>query len=165
MLKLEPYYRWLETMKPAVSYVGLRADESGRPGMNFPEGDDIQVRFPLQEWGWTVHDVWTYLDQRDVTVPARTDCARCYHQTLGEWWRLWRLHPDLYDDAVEQEEWVSAERGDTYTFRNPQRDNWPAGLRDLRGEFERGKVPPRTVQQIDAFAGEQRRQMCRVCSL
>lgn len=165
MLKLEPYYRWLATMRPAVSYVGLRADESGRPGMNFPEDEGIQVRFPMQEWGWTVQDIFAYLDQRGVKVPARTDCARCYHQTLGEWWRLWKLAPEIYEEALQQEEWVSSERGETYTFRNPQRDNWPAGLRDLRAEFELGKIPPRTVQQIDAFHGEQRRSMCRVCSL
>lgn len=165
MLKLEPYYRWLAEQRPAVSYVGLRADEGSRSGMDFPDANGITMRFPMKEWGWTEAHVWQYLEQRNITIPARTDCARCYHQTLGEWWRLWKLHPDLYADAVEQEEWVSAERGETYTFRNPSRDNWPAGLRDLRSEFEAGKVPTRTVLQVDAFAGESRRTMCRVCSL
>lgn len=165
MLKLEPYYRWLADMRPATSYVGLRADEGDRAGMEFPDADGITMRFPMREWGWGEAHVWQYLEQRNVTIPARTDCAKCYHQTLGEWWRLWRLHPDLYADAVELEEWVSAERGETYTFRNKSRDTWPAGLRDLQAEFERGKVPPRTVLQVDAFAGEARRTMCRVCSL
>lgn len=165
-LKLEPYYRWLSQQAPAVSYVGLRADESERQGMIFPDGDGITLRFPLREIGFGEADVWRYLDERGVTIPARTDCARCYHQTLGEWWRLWKMHPDLFADAVEQERWVSEQRGQPYTFRNASRDTWPAGLADLGAEFAKGRVPPRTVQQIDVFAGERRMTgVCRACSL
>lgn len=165
-LKLEPYYRWLGQQAPAVSYVGLRADESERQGMVFPETDGITMRFPLREQGFSEADVWAFLDERGVEIPARTDCARCYHQTLGEWWRLWKMHPDLYESAVLEEEWVTAERGAIYTFRNPSRDRWPAGLRALRTEFEKGRVPPRTVQQIDMFRGERRMTgACRVCSM
>lgn len=171
MLKLEPYYRWLaEQPRPVTSYVGLRADEESRPGMIFPETEGVTMRFPLREWGWTETDVWTFLDERGVRIPARTDCAVCYHQTLGEWWRLWKLHPEIYEQAIDLEEWVSAERGTVYTFRNPQRDNWPAGLRELREWFKAGRVPPRTVQQEDLFVGGVRRKTmqsgaCRVCSL
>lgn len=165
MLKLEPYYRWLAEQRPAVSYVGLRADEGDRAGMDFPDANGITMRFPMKEWGWNEEHVWSYLEQRGVKIPARTDCAWCYHQTLGEWWRLWNLHPALYQEAIDMEESVSAERGETYTFRNPSRDTWPAGLRELRAEFENGRIPPRTVQQGDIFVGEVRRSMCRVCSL
>lgn len=169
MLKLEPYYRWLREQAPAVSYVGLRADEESRAGMAFPDGGGITVRFPLRELGWGEAEVWSYLDERGVMIPARTDCARCYHQSLGEWWRLWKLHPSLYADAEADEARVSEERGKPYTFRNPSRDRWPAGLADLRAEFERGRIPPRTVQQGDLFRGEVRTSMragaCRVCSL
>lgn len=168
MLKLEPYYRWLDTVKPCVSYIGLRADEESRAGMIFPDAEGVQMRFPLREWGWTERDVWTYLDEQGVQIPPRTDCAACYHQTLGEWWRLWKLHPDLYAEAEKLEEAVIAERGTVYTFRSPQRDTWPARLSELRGEFEAGRVPPRTVRQIDMFSGERRTMRsgaCRACSL
>ena len=93
--------------------------------------------------------MWAYLDDKGVSIPARTDCARCYHQTLGEWWRLWKLHPDIYTDAEHEEEWVSEKRGKTYTFRNPSRDTWPAALSDLRARFESGDIPPRTTVQDD----------------
>lgn len=165
MLKLEPYYRWLDTMAPAISYVGLRADEDSRGGMQFQDTDTVQMRFPLKQWGWGESDVWAYLEQRGIQIPSRTDCARCYHQTLGEWWRLWKIHPDLYEDAVEQERWVSAERGKNYTFRSDARDTWPTDLAGLKVEFEKGKIPPRTINQPDMFSGEARRNMCRVCSL
>lgn len=169
-LKLEPYYRWLEEQKPCVSYVGLRADEEGRSGMMFPDTDGVTMRFPMKEWGWGMADVFSYLEQRNVTIPARTDCAWCYHQTLGEWWRLWKLHPEEYAEAEKYERMVSAFRGKEYTFRNASRDTWPAALSELRARFEAGDVPPRTVLQIDAFSGEARRPTmtsgaCRACSL
>lgn len=165
VLKLEPYYRWLDGITPVVSYVGLRADEEGRGGMEFPSGGEIEVRFPMREWGWGERHVWEYLDARGVSIPARTDCARCYHQTLGEWWRLWHDHPDMYADAEAQEAWVSAERGKPITFRNASRDTWPAALKDLRKKFEAGHVPPNTVTTDDLFQGGRRKTMCRVCSL
>lgn len=169
-LKLEPYYRWLAEQKPCVSYVGLRADEDGRPGMILPEPDGVTMRFPMREWGWHLADVLAYLEQRNVKVPARTDCAACYHQTLGEWWRLWKIHPELYAEAEALEAWVSEQRGRPYTFRNPSRDTWPAGLANLRRQFEAGRVPPGTVTQEDIFLGGIRRPTmragaCRVCAL
>ena len=166
-LKLEPYYRWLAEQRPCTSYVGLRADESERQGMVFQDGDGVTLRFPLREQGFDEADVWAFLDERGVTIPARTDCARCYHQTLGEWWRLWNLHPDIYADAETEEAWVSEQHGKQCTFRNDSRDTWPAALADLRREFEKGRVPPRTVQQIDMWRGERRKMTgaCRVCSM
>lgn len=170
MLKIEPYYRWLDQMKPCASYVGLRADEEGRAGMVFKEDTNIQMRFPLRDWGWGEADVWSYLEQKGVKIPARTDCARCYHQTLGEWWRLWKIHPEIYKNSEEQEIEISRLRGKDYTFRNPQRDTWPASLKDLRERFEQGRIPPNTVTQEDIFLGGVRRKgmasgACRVCSL
>jgi hypothetical protein len=169
MLKLEPYYRWLGEQKPCVSYVGLRGDEEGRAGMSFKDDDGITMRFPMREWGWSESDVWAYLEQKDIKIPARTDCARCYHQTLGEWWRLWKMYPRKYAAAEYQEIQISEVWGKRYTLRSEQRDTWPADLSGLRREFESGRVPRNTVQQLDAFGGETRRSMrsgaCRVCSL
>lgn len=166
-LKLEPYYRWLAHQTPCISYVGLRADEDERQGMVFQDGNGITLRFPLREAGFDEADVWGFLDERGVVIPPRTDCAICYHQTLGEWWRLWKLHPDRYQEGVDLEAEISAMHGKSFTLRNASRDTWPAGLADLRREFERGRIPPRTVQQIDMFRGERRTMTgaCRVCSL
>jgi len=164
VLKLEPYYRYLGQIAPVVSYVGLRADEAGRAGFEFPESVGITMRFPMREWGWAVRDVWSYLDGRGVKVPARTDCAWCYHQTLGEWWRLWHDHPDLYAEGEAAEAAVGDARGKPHSFRNSTRDTWPARLVELRAEFERGRVPQGTVRTDDMFQGG-RRGMCRVCSL
>ena len=158
-LKIEPYYNWLSTIVPAVSYVGLRADESARQGMIFPSSDETTVRFPLREIGWGIGEVLEYLDEHNIVIPRRTDCARCFHQTIGEWWYLWKDYPDIFAEAMEDEAWVSKERGCDATFRSPQRDTWPASLAELAEEFKKGKRPKHAGQR-DMFTGA-----CRVCSL
>lgn len=155
-LKIEPYAAWLmEQPKPIVSYVGIRADEPERDGGDYTKVPDVEMRFPLREWGFTEADVWAYLDQRNISIPERTDCARCFYQTLGEWWRLWKDHPDIYADAQAQEEATG------YTWRSPGRDTWPTSLEDLAKEFERGKIPQGNPAQRDMFKGLQ----CRVCRM
>jgi len=156
ILKIEPYRAWLAQNTPCVSYVGLRADEEGRAGGAYGDIDGVEMRFPLREWGWSEADVWSYLDRRGVTIPYRTDCARCYHQRIGEWWSLWRDHPDLWADAERDEDEIGA------TFRTPGRDTWPTALRELRATFEDGRVP-KTVKET--LTGLRDVGACRVCSL
>lgn len=155
MIKIEPYKEFLYTIAPAVSYVGLRADEEERQGI-YGEIEGVEYRYPLREWGWRKQDVWTYLDERGVSIPARTDCARCFFQRLGEWWNLWKDHPDTYAEAEAQEELTG------HTFRSPGRDSWPAGLKEMREQFEGGKRP-RDAGQLNIF--EERAGMCRACTL
>jgi 3'-phosphoadenosine 5'-phosphosulfate sulfotransferase (PAPS reductase)/FAD synthetase len=159
-LKLETYYRWLADQGPVISHVGLRADEESRPGMIFPDADGVAMDFPMRRWGWSLDDVHAFLDDKGVTIPGRTDCALCFWQRLGEWHALWRDHPDRFERGVALEAFVSEKRGKPYTFRSPSRDTWPASLRDLRNEFEKGRVPKTT-------ATDARRQIgaCRVCTL
>ena len=158
VLKIEPFNAHLMESRPAVSYVGLRADEPEdvRRGTVFGNVDGITQRFPLREWGWTINDVWEYLDTKGVTIPARTDCARCFFQTLGEWWWLWKNNPETYLEAESEEESTG------HTFRSPQRDTWPTSLADLRREFEKDHIP-KGAGQLDLMGG--RPNMCRVCSL
>lgn len=156
VLKIEPYRKWLAANAPVVSYIGLRADEEGRAGGAYEDIEGVTMRFPLREWGWREANVLAYLEQQNVRIPERTDCARCYHQRLGEWWRLWKEFPALFAEAEAQE----ATTG--HTFRNPQRDTWPTALCDMRARFERGEIPPRTLTQRDLFRGV---GTCRVCTL
>jgi 3'-phosphoadenosine 5'-phosphosulfate sulfotransferase (PAPS reductase)/FAD synthetase len=148
-LKIIPYQAWLMDQLPAVSYVGLRADEEGRAGIEWDSELMLSTRYPLREWGWDLSEVQNYLHSRGVEIPPRTDCARCFYQTLYEWYSLWNTHPEIYADAEAQE----VEYG--HTFRSPQRDTWPTSLCDLREKFELGRVPQCRT----------RGEGCRVCSL
>jgi len=146
ILKIEPTIEYFASLpEGSVLYVGLRADEEARLGLF---GEDIVTRFPMREWGWKECDVWSYLDGLGVTIPKRTDCARCYDQRIGEWRDLWLKHPDIYEDAARQE------RETGFTFRSDQRDTWHASLDFLAMEFAAGRK-----------LKERKADRCRVCSL
>jgi hypothetical protein len=153
MLKIEPYARFLEQVKPCNSYVALRADENERPGGYFDDIPGVIQRRPLQEWGWHLSEVLAYLAQRDVSIPVRTDCDRCFFQTLWEWYTLWRDKPAKYAHAERQE----LDSG--HTFRSPSRDTQPASLRELRLKFENGYIPKE--RRRDSV----RAMQCQACTL
>ena len=160
ILKIEPYRKWLIEQAqrgPVVSYVGLRADEPGRAGGAYDDIEGVTMRFPLREWGMDDPMVLAALAERNVICPDRTDCARCYHQRIGEWYELWQKHRDLFFDAVKDEEEMGA------TYRTPGRDSWPSALKDMAAEFEKGRVPTTSLNRMA------RERMsaggCRVCSL
>ena len=137
MLKVDPACMYMRQFKGDVlQYVGLRADEEEREGLI---GHAFPQRFPLREWGWGLPEVVDYLKFHNIVIPRRTDCAWCYDQRLSEWKAMWKNHPDLYADAADLEEWVSRQRGRKHTFRSANRDNWPAGLRELAEDFAAGR--------------------------
>ena len=158
LLKLRPAGKFYAEFAPVVCYVGIRDDEDEREGTRpggdgAPVGTEVVQVFPFQLWGWDIDDVWAFLDERGVNIPERTDCARCPYQKLGEWYNLWLYHRYVYLDAEADE----AKWG--HTFRSPQRDTWPAALRELRELFEAGKIPERSLRMM-----EKRRGMCSACA-
>lgn len=162
IIKLERYYQWLAQQGPAVSYVGLRADEEKRGGMMFPDTDTVSMDFPLRRWGWGIEEVQGFLADQGITIPDRTDCALCFWQKIGEWYLLWRDHRDLFDQGIAAEAYISKTAGRKVTFRSPQRDSWPASLADLAARFEAGEVPTKSLKMMDS------RRMtgaCRACTL
>lgn len=156
MLKVQPceaFMLALQSSGPAILYVGLRADEEEREGLLWKGA----TRFPMREWGWGVGDVWSYLKSINISIPRRTDCARCYHQRLPEWKMLAERHADIYESAAQQEDATG------YTFRSPGRDTWPVGLRDLLAEFNSGR--PLRGDAAYRERVERGEAACRVCSL
>lgn len=158
LIKIVPCITYLEQHPGSTLLVGLRADEEERKGLF---GDFATYRYPLRELGWGISDVLDYCDRKGVRVPKRTDCAWCYDQRLYEWYRLWREHPDVYAAGEARE----ADTG--HTFRSPSRDTWPAGMADLRREFESGRAPRGVSLTIfgEEYADDQGNGRCRVCRL
>jgi len=154
-LKIDPTIAYFKSVAPAVMYVGLRADEEDRAGIY---GDVVKSDFPFKRWGWTETDVWDYLHQRHVTIPARTGCEWCYDQTLREWRMLYRNNRESFNRAVAWEEKTG------HTFRSPSRDTQPAQLIQLGAKFEDGYIPRGDSDQIEMFDAPEFRK-CRVCSL
>ena len=153
MLKIDPCKAWLYKHPKARLLVGLRADEEERKGLY---SDQIETVFPLREWGWGINEVWDYIDFHDVKVPKRTDCRLCFYQKVIEWYELYKTDRETYQKGIDLEDKTG------YTFRSPGRDSWPADLRSLAGEFERGRKPKGNSDQMNLFDDIDK---CRVCSL
>ena len=160
-LKILPYANYLaaltESGADVVSCVGIRRDEPKRESGDYFGIPGITQRFPLREWGWHLRDVVQYLNDCDINIPARTDCAICFYQRLGEWWDLWHDHPERFAKAAALEE----EFG--HTFRSPARDTWPAALKDLGAEFDKGLIPKGATANYEMFDASSTR--CRVCRM
>lgn len=180
LLKLRPAALFLGSVIPCVSYVGLRADEEIREGARrggdylAADVDGVVHDYPLQRWGWDISRVFSFLEEKKIEIPERTDCARCFYQTMPEWWRLWRDHPDIFDDAIAQEtlhgrtfrtpkikdgQPVMRTKG-SLTYESSWRDSWPVWLKDMKTLFELGYIP-RGANQLTLS----RPMMCRVCEL
>ncbi len=159
LLKLKPFGAFMASHAPVVAYVGIRADEDEREGTrpggdSAPIGTEVVQDFPFQRWEWGVKEVYAYLNSRGVTVPDRTDCARCPYQKLGEWYNLWLNHPAIYASAeADEKKWG-------HTYRTATRDTWPASLEALPQRFETGDKPERSLKMMESRAG-----MCRACTL
>ena len=149
MIKIQPCKAYLLAHPGSTLCVGLRADEEERQGMY---GEQATYRFPLREWGWGIEQVLAYAKEHDLKVPPRTDCALCYDQRLVDWRNLLRNYPTEYAKG----EALEAKTG--HTFRSPTRDTWPAGLKDLRIEFARGRKLRGEDNDCEQMA-------CRVCRL
>jgi len=152
-LKIEPYAAWLAQQGPCVSYVGLRADEPEREGGDYASIPGVVMKFPMRDWGWDLQDVMQYLKDREISIPKRTDCLKCFFQRLIEWYEYWKDHPESWAEGEKLEALTG------HTFRSPGRDTWPASMAGLRARFEAGDIPKETRK--DALA----ELKCRVCRL
>lgn len=152
VLKIETFAAYLMKSAPARFYVGLRADEARREGGDYLDVPGVEMDFPMRRWGWGLPEVLQYLKDAKQTIPQRTDCKLCFFQRLIEWYELWRDDPTSYAEGERYEAMTG------YTFRSPGRDTWPASLKDLREQFESGRVPRETRDKIHEM-------QCRVCRL
>lgn len=124
----------------------------------------VPSRFPLREAGWGICEVRAAHARHSITIPKRTDCAVCYEQRIGEWFELWRDHPEQW---AQGEAW---EASTGRTFRTPHatipnrsgRDTWPASMRDMAARF--AVEPPRLGLKL-LERDRSGKDKCRVCSL
>jgi 3'-phosphoadenosine 5'-phosphosulfate sulfotransferase (PAPS reductase)/FAD synthetase len=158
-LKIEPFIEYVESVRPAICYVGIRADEADdRQGTNWNGIDGVTQDLPLARWGWGINQVKRYLTEKNISIPERTDCDMCFYQRIGEWWRLWRDHKDRWSEIESLEHFTG------HTLRSEQRDSWPAALADLRKQFESGLVPKDAAQTNLRLDVEGRKTMCAWCA-
>ena len=161
-VKIEPFIKYAASLAPAICYVGIRADEvlgdDAREGTDWNGIEGVKQDLPLVRWGWGINRVTEYLRERGVTIPERTDCDCCYHQSIGELWRLWRDHKDRWQEIEALETWTG------HTLRSEQRDSWPASLQGMREQFEAGNIPKGAAQTTIPLDVAERSTMCAWCA-
>lgn len=114
-MKIEPLEEWIGSDQ-AVSYVAIRADESGRKGYVSTK-PTIKAVFPFIEDGVDHDGVLRILEEAGIGLPAyyewrtRSGCYFCFYQRKAEWVGLAEKHPELWDRAVSIEQKVMKDAG------------------------------------------------------
>src|SRR6266699_1570794 len=100
-MKIEPLEDWVGD-DAAISYVAIRADESGRKGYVSTK-PNIEAVFPFVDAGIGLPDYYQWR--------TRSGCYFCFYQRKAEWVGLADRHPDLWDRAVAIEQKVMKDAG------------------------------------------------------
>ena len=114
-MKIKPIEEWIGD-DPAVSYVGIRADESNRKGY-ISTKPNITARFPFVEDGINRQGVVNILEDAGIGLPkyyewrTRSGCYFCFYQRKAEWIGLAERHPELFERAVAIESKVLQHAG------------------------------------------------------
>lgn len=191
-MKIEPIEAWVGEDE-VISYVAIRADESGRKGYVSTK-QNIQARFPFIEDGVDHPGVLSILEKAGIGLPGyyewrtRSGCYFCFYQRKSEWVGLAEKHPDLWARAVAIESKVKLDAGatgdasyDEFAMKGRQY-TWSGGesLEDLIARKD--EIMDRHVQALDraansrknlpilevmsrAFDEEDDSQQCSVCAL
>lgn len=191
-MKIEPLEEWIGT-DDAVSYVAIRADESGRKGYVSTK-PNIKAVFPFVEDDIDHDGVMRILQDAGLGLPdyyewrTRSGCYFCFYQRKAEWVGLADRHPELFERAAAIERKVVLDAGSDgdasygqYAMKGRQY-TWSGGesLPDLlarrdeilqrheeamqRVEARRTNLPVWEVM-ADAFDEDDDGEQCVVCAL
>jgi 3'-phosphoadenosine 5'-phosphosulfate sulfotransferase (PAPS reductase)/FAD synthetase len=117
-LKIAPLEKFVGD-DPAVSYIGIRADEPRSGYVSTKE--NITPVFPFKEMGYGIDEINQLLDDSGVGKPkyyewrSRSGCFFCFFQRKVEWIQLADRHPELFARAVAYEQQHSDGRAYTWT--------------------------------------------------
>lgn len=99
----------LAQSEAATIYVGLRADEPMRKGTYGITAEQIEYKHPFVEDGIELNDVMAILNEAELPLPgyykwrSTGGCWNCFYQKKSDWEGLKEYHPDLFEQALEEE--------------------------------------------------------------
>jgi 3'-phosphoadenosine 5'-phosphosulfate sulfotransferase (PAPS reductase)/FAD synthetase len=122
-LKIKPFEDFVGN-STAYSYIGIRADENrdgyvAKKPVVISDRPNIIPCYPFKDLNVGIRDVQDILEQAGLGIPAyykwrsRSGCYFCFYQQRGEWARLRREHPHLFESAKGFEK---LEDGRRYTW-------------------------------------------------
>lgn len=162
-MKLEPLEEWIGT-DAAVSYVAIRADETGRKGYVSTK-PNIKAVFPFIEDGIGHDDVLRILRDAGIGLPeyyewrTRSGCYFCFYQRKAEWVGLADRHPDLWERAVAIEQKVMKDAG-----ADGDASFGKYGMRGRQYTWSGGESLPDLIARRDEILQRHREALDRVTS-
>lgn len=110
--KVNPINRWAEEHGIEAQLLGIAADESHRmPDHKRPLVDRLIGR----------KDCIAIIKAEGLSVPHKSGCYICPFQGDAQWHELWKLHPELFDRAMQLEEGTKRTKtGRTYATLDPR---------------------------------------------
>ena len=97
--KLRPIRRYIE--KPCLMNIGVSYEERGRVRESGKQG--IENRYPLVDAKITREKCKEIIRSKGLKVPPRSGCYFCPFITKADARKLWRIHPDLFQQVVQLE--------------------------------------------------------------
>ena len=112
-LKIEPFEAFVG-QNEAFSYIGIRHDEKrdgyvAKKPPSLSNKPNIIPVYPFKDDGLGLADIKMLLEANGVGLPSyyewrsRSGCYFCFYQQIGEWQRLKKNHPRLFEKAKEYE--------------------------------------------------------------
>lgn len=153
-MKIEPFEKYVGD-DPAFLYIGIRADER-REGY-ISTKPNLTPIYPFKDDGIRREDVMRILADSGVGMPeyykwrSRSGCYFCFFQQRGEWVRLQKEHPDLWEKAKAYEKpdegftWVQGES--LKDLEQPERIAEIMEREEKRKERLRKNRRPRTLAE------------------
>lgn len=91
---------------PAITGLGISMDEYQR--MRTDSGIPHQhLEYPLIDLGLSRRDCVKIIENAGLPVPPKSSCWFCPFKRHAEWVEMRRLHPELFDKAVELEKRIN----------------------------------------------------------
>jgi 3'-phosphoadenosine 5'-phosphosulfate sulfotransferase (PAPS reductase)/FAD synthetase len=171
-LKIKPFEEYVGDDQ-AITYVGIRADESYRQGY-ISKKPNISAKYPFIEDGITKSDVFEILKLSGIGIPeyyswrSRSGCYFCFFQRKEEWVGLSEKHPDLFEKAKSYEEFHK-KHGRSHTWSQGEyledlvkRSDKIMANAQLQKEVE-SKKPKKKL--LDKFSDGDGDDGCLICTL
>ncbi len=178
-LKLKPLEKFLENDQ-AVNYVGIRADEAHRKGLE--QKDHIKSVFPFIEDGIDKAGVFKIIKEAGLGLPkyyewrTRSGCYFCFFQRKIEWVGLLERHPELFEKAKAYEKFdpVSGKRFTWNQSESLEELSRPERIAEIKAMHAKRVEKEKTQSAVnkplhevleEVLEGENINLSCNICHL
>jgi hypothetical protein len=105
LFKIRPIYRYLQNKYGKIVfnvYIGISYEERQRVKQSGRK--DRNLLYPLVEAKIDRVECEKIIKENDFEVPVKSGCYFCPFQNNGSWNRLFKIHPELFEESTKFEE-------------------------------------------------------------